>query len=78
MKVAPDSHFLTFRLYVDFADSADAADFLTFLLRRNTPSHFSIIFNILKAPAFQKYSTWWVFSALYLAVPGITWLLVKY
>ena len=33
-----------------------------------------IILNILEAPAFQKYSTWWVFSALYLAVPGCTWL----
>ena len=32
----------------------------------------SIIFDSLEAPAF-KYSTWWVFSALYLAVFGCTW-----
>ena len=31
-----------------------------------------ILFNILEAPVFQKYSTWWVISALYLAVPGCT------
>ena len=28
---------------------------------------FSIIFDILRAPAFQKYSTWWVLSAQYLS-----------
>ena len=37
-------------------------------------SPFCMIFDILKAPAFQKYSTLWVFSALYLAVHGFTWL----
>ena len=32
-----------------------------------SPSYpLSIIFDILEAPAFQKYSTCWVFSALYL------------
>ena len=30
----------------------------------------SIIFDILEAPAFRKYSTWWVFLALHLALPG--------
>ena len=30
----------------------------------------SIIFDILEAPVFRKYSRLWVFSALYLAVPG--------
>ena len=29
---------------------------------------------LISSPAFRKYSTWWVFSALYLAVPGCTWL----
>ena len=32
----------------------------------------SIIFDFLKAPAFQNTSTWWVFSALYQAVPECT------
>ena len=35
----------------------------------------NIIIDILEAPAFRKHSTWWVYcSALYLAVPGFTWL----
>ena len=38
-----------------------------------SPPH-SIIFDVLEAPAFQKYCTQWVFPALYLAVPGCTWL----
>ena len=38
-----------------------------------SPPH-SFIFDILESPAFRKYCTWWVFSALYLAVPGFTWL----
>ena len=32
------------------------------------------IFDILDAPAFQIFSTWWVFSSLFTAVPGCTWL----
>ena len=38
-----------------------------------TPPH-SIIFDILETHTFQKYSTRWVFSALYLALPDSTWL----
>ena len=36
--------------------------------------HLSIIFDILEAPDFRKYGTWWVFSVLYPAVSGCTWL----
>ena len=36
--------------------------------------HLSIIFDILEAPDFRKYGTWWVFSVLYPAVPGCIWL----
>ena len=32
----------------------------------------SIIFDILEPPDFQNYSTWWVFSELYLAVQSCT------
>ena len=38
----------------------------------NKNSHIYHQYHILKVPAFQKYSTRWVFSALYLAVPDFT------
>ena len=41
---------------------------------RHAPDDIPDIFYILRAPAVQKYNTWWVFSALYLALPGCTWL----
>ena len=40
--------------FADFADFADAADLLMLLT-------FKYIFEILKAPAFRKCSTCWVF-----------------
>ena len=59
----------------DACSTADCCPLLTICPRccpRHAPDDapdipFSIIFDILRAPAFQNYSTWWVLSAQYLS-----------
>ena len=50
---------MTFILFADFADSADLAEFAVYDdsadLADSADTTLSIIFNLLKAPAFRKY-----------------------